>query len=63
MNGFEVRFKNKKVTIGMCNQVVISGLFHDKLFLDTLDNGMKSSSDCSMCENLHGWFDKVMTCN
>lgn len=46
----------------MCNQVVISGLLHDKIyFLDTNENGMKSSSNCSMCEKLHGWFDKVMT--
>ena len=52
---FEVRFINKKVTIGMLNRIVISGLLHDKLYiLDTLENGMKSSPDCSMCVKICG---------
>ena len=33
MNGFEIRFKDKEVTIGMHGQVLVNGFLSDKLCL------------------------------
>ena len=61
MNGFEIRFKDKKATFGMCGQVLVNGFLSDKLYLlDTLNDEIKSSSHYSVCECVHGWFGNVM---
>lgn len=50
LNGLEVKFRKNKVTIGMRVEVLVFGSLHEKLYLlNTIDNGIKSIFDYSMC--------------
>ena len=66
MNGFEVGFIGKKVTIGMRSKVLVNGSLIDKFYLsDISNNEVKPSFDylcvCYVCVRAHGWFGYVMT--
>ena len=53
MNGFEIRFKDKEVTIGMRGQVLINGFLSDKLYLlDAPNDEIKSCSHYFVCVNV-----------